>query len=76
MVSRVDGRGDESSRFRICAGNGQEIGTHDIGLGSDSHKTINVFTNRYQNFTCHVTALLSPRRLIFDMDTCCSFLDK
>lgn len=50
--------------------------THDISLRTDGNQPIDVLANRHKNLPGHMTALLGPRRLVFNMDTSCTLLDE
>src|SRR5882757_7657574 len=68
MVPSIYIRGDEGGSFRIGSGNGQIINSHDIILETNCDETVNMFLDRNQHFSSHVTTLLRPRRLIFDVN--------
>ena len=76
VVTRVDGRCDQGSSFRVSTGDGQEITAHDIGLGSNGDQAVDVLADRYQDLACHVSALLCSWSLVFDVNTRCTLLDK
>ena len=45
MVPWIDGGGDQSSSFRVCASNNQKVGSHDVCLCPYSYKAIDVLTD-------------------------------
>ena len=50
--------------------------THDICLRSDSDQSVDMLADWHQHFTRHVSALLGPRRLIFNMNAGGTVLDE
>lgn len=50
--------------------------THDISLCSDSNKTVDVLTDRYQNLSSHVTTLLGSWGLIFNVNSSGTLLNE
>jgi hypothetical protein len=50
--------------------------THDVGLRSNGYKSVDMFTDRNKNLPGHMTALLSARCLVLDMDTSSTLLDE
>jgi hypothetical protein len=50
--------------------------THNISLRPNSNQTIDMFANRNQDLPSHMPALLRPRRLVLNMDTRSTLLNK
>jgi hypothetical protein len=50
--------------------------THDIGLGADGNQSVDVLADRYKDLSSHVTTLLRSWRLILNVNTSSTLLDK
>ena len=50
--------------------------THDIGLGTDGNKTVDVLADRHEDLSGHVTTLLGTRSLILNVNTGSTTLNK
>ena len=50
--------------------------THDISLSADGNETVDVFADRNQDLASHVSTLLGTRRLILNVNTSSTLLDK
>lgn len=50
--------------------------THDIGLSTNSNKTVDVLADWHQDLASHVSAFLCARSLIFDMNTSSTLLNE
>jgi hypothetical protein len=50
--------------------------THDICLCTNSYQAVDVFADRYQHFSSHVTTLLRSRCLVLNVDTSSSLLNE
>lgn len=80
LIARVDVGGDEGSCFRVGTGDDEVGRAHDVALEAHGDETVDVFRDGYEHLksamstseaylSSHVSALLGPRRLIFDMNT-------
>lgn len=69
MIAGVDGGGDEGGGLGVRPSNGEEVGAHDIGLGTDGYQAVDVLTNGHKDLSSHVTALLGARGLVLDVNT-------
>lgn len=76
MVSFVDVRSNERCSFRIRASDHQVGDAHDIVLKSDSHQAVDMFGDGHQHFSSHVSALLGPGSLIFNVNPSSTFLNE
>jgi hypothetical protein len=50
--------------------------THDVGLSADSDQPVDVFTDGNEHFAGHVSALLRPGCLVFDVYSSSALLDE
>ena len=50
--------------------------THDVGLGPDGNKTVDVFLDGHQHLASHVAALLGAGGLVLDVDACRTLLNE
>lgn len=50
--------------------------THDVSLGTDSRKTVNVFADGNQDLSGHVTTLLRSWGLVLNVNTSSTLLDE
>ena len=50
--------------------------THDIGLGTDGNKTVDVLADRHEDLSGHVTTLLGTRSLVLNVNTGSTTLNK
>ena len=76
VVAGVDGGGDESGGFGVRTSDGEEVAAHDIGLGTDGNKPVDVFADGDEDFASHVSALLCSRSLVLDMNTSSTLLNE
>lgn len=76
VVAGIDGGGDESGGLGIGTGNAEEVGAHDISLGTDGDEAVDVLLDGDEDLAGHVTALLGTRGLILNVDTGSTLLNE
>lgn len=76
MVAGVDGGGDEGGSFGVSTGDGEEVGAHDISLGTDGNQAVDVLADRDKHLSGHVAALLRSGSLILNVNTSSTLLDE
>ena len=76
VISGVYGGCDEGRGFGVGPSDCDEIGAHDVCLGTNGHQTVDVFADGYEDLASHVATLFGARGLIFYVDACCSLLDE
>jgi hypothetical protein len=76
MIAYVDGAGDELAALRVRSRNDQVLAAHHIPLKACSDKAVDVVTDRHEDFSCEMSALLSTVELVLEMDTGSTVLGK
>jgi hypothetical protein len=69
VVAGVDGGGDEGSSLRVGTGNGKEVNSHNVGLGTDGNETVDVLGDGDEDLSGHVSTLLGTRSLVFNVNS-------
>lgn len=76
VVAGVDVCAEEGGGLGVGAGDGDEVGAHDVGLGADGDEAVDVLLNGDKDLAGHVSALLGARGLILNVDAGGALLDE